>query len=250
MKLLDYPGLIFVVTFAVLWFGAWVAGLLGERWRRLTTDERPDFDVALGAALTLLGLVIGFSFSMAIGRYEVRNDHEGEEATAIRTAYLRAGLLPEEYTIRVRALLRQYTDLRIQFFTTGDREELGRIETETTQVQNQLWAAVSLPATTQPTLMSSLVVSGVNDVLNTEGMTREVWEERIPIAAWGLMFGMALGCNVLFGYGARRIDWRLFIVLPLVVAVSLSFIADLNRPRGGFIRIRPANLVGLQQSLK
>jgi hypothetical protein len=250
MDLLDYPVLTFVVTFVVLWVAAWAAGLLGERWRRLTADARPDFDVVLGASLTLLGLVIGFSFSMAIGRYEMRNDHEGAEANAIKTAYLRADLLPQEDGIRVRALLRQYTDLRIQFYTTGNQQELGRIEADTTQVQNQLWVAVSRQAVAQPTLMSSLVISSVNDVLNTEGFTQEVWEDRIPSAAWGLMIGIALGCNVLFGYGARRIDWRLFIVLPLVVAVSLSFIADLNRPRGGFIRIRPANLVGLQQSLK
>ncbi len=125
MDLLDYPVLTFVVTFVVLWFAAWAGGLLGERWRRLTADARPDFDVVLGASLTLLGLVIGFSFSMAIGRYEMRNDHEGAEANAIKTAYLRADLLPQEDGIRVRALLRQYTDLRIQFYTTGDQQELG-----------------------------------------------------------------------------------------------------------------------------
>ncbi len=246
MNLLDYPVLLFVVTFLLLWFAAWVGGRLGKYRRSIKEGERPDFDVVLGAALTLLGLVIGFSFSMAIARYELRNDHEGSEANAIKTAYLRADLLPQEDAIRLRMLLRQYTGLRIQFYTTSDHQELQRIAADTTEVQNQLWAAASRPAMAQPTPLAALAVSSVNDVLDTEGLTQEVWEDRIPFAAWGLMFGMALGCNVLFGYGARRIDWRLFIVLPLVVSVSLSFIADLNRPHGGFIRIRPANLVSLQ----
>jgi hypothetical protein len=250
MNPLDYPVVISAITFVVLYSAAWVSGQLGDRRRRITEDIRPDFDLVLGAALTLLGLVIGFSFSMTIGRYEQRNEHQEAEATAIKTAYLRADLLPQEYAARVRELLRQYTDLRIQFFSTGNHEELRRIDADTTQIQNELWIAVSRPAAAQPTAVASLAVASINEVLNSEGFTREAWEDRIPTAAWGLMFGIALGCNILFGYGARRISWKLFIVLPLVVAVSFSFIADLNSPRGGFIRIRPQTLMSLRESLK
>jgi hypothetical protein len=249
INLLDYPGLILVVSFAALWFADWLGTRLRARRKSISEEERPDFDVVLGAALTLLGLVIGFSFSMAINRFDLRSDYEEAEANAIETAYLRAELLPQEDSARIRELLRQYTDLRIQFYVNGHRES-EKIAGETEQVHHGLWAAVSKPAQAQPTAVAALAVASVNDAIKSEGATREVWEDRIPTAAWGLMFGIALGCNVLYGYGSRRADWKLSIVLPLVVAVSLAFIADMNSPRGGFIHIQPNNLERLQRTLK
>jgi hypothetical protein len=249
MNLLDYPVLTLLVSFGALWFAHWAGTRLRTRRESISEEERPDFDVVLGAALTLLGLVIGFSFSMAINRFELRNDFEEAEANAIETTYLRAELLPQEDAAGVRALLRQYTDLRVQFFVKGHRET-ERIAAETAQVQQELWSAVTRPAEAQPTAIAALTVASVNEVIKAEGQTREVWDDRIPAAAWGLMFGIALGCNVLFGYGARHTSRKLSIVLPLVVAMSLAFIADMNSPRGGFIHIHPQNLVRLQGTFK
>jgi hypothetical protein len=251
MHLLEYPVLIFVVTLGVLWFAAWVSGRLGHLRRSLgEEDTRRDYGIVLGASLTLLGLVIGFSFSMAIGRYELRKNYEEAEANAIRTTYLRADLLPQEDGMRLRTLLREYTDLRIRYYLTRDHEELQRIDTDTQQMQGQLWSVVSQSASAQPSPLKVLAVTSMNDVLNTEGFTREAWLDRIPGAAWGLLFGIALCCNVLIGYTARRIDWRVFIVLPLVVAVSFGFISDINSPHGGLVPVHPRNLESLRESLK
>jgi hypothetical protein len=250
MNPLDYPYLIFGISLVVLWFASWVGWRLSQRRRSLTEDLRPDFNIVLGAALTLLGLVIGFSFSMAGGRYEMRKNYEEAEANAIGTEYVRADLLPQEDAVRVRALLRQYTDLRIRFYVTRDPDELRQINMETEQVQNELWAAASRPARAQPTPVAALAVGGMNDVLNSQGYTQDAWWDRIPVAAWGLMFGIALFCNVLVGYGARRFEWKLFIVLPLVVAVSFAFIADIDSPRGGLVHIHPQNLASMQAGLK
>jgi hypothetical protein len=96
----------------------------------------------------------------------------------------------------------------------------------------------------------ALVVAGMNDVLNSEGYTQAAWWNRIPTAAWLLMFVMALFCNGLVGFGARQLKPRLFMVLPLVVAVSFFLIADIDSPRGGVIRVVPQNLVRLQAGLK
>jgi hypothetical protein len=249
MRPLDYPVLIFFVSFAALWCANWLGTQLRFHRKSISEEERPEFDVVLGAALTLLGLVIGFSFSMAINRFEQRNSFEEEEANAIEAVYLRAGLLPQEDGARVRALLQQYRDLRIQFYLSG-HIETEKLTASTTQAQMELWNAASRPAEAQPTAVAALAVASVNDVIKSEGAARQAWDDRIPAAAWALMFGMALGCNVLLGYGARRAVWKISIVLPLVVAVSLAFIADMNSPRGGFIHIRPANLQRLQGILK
>jgi hypothetical protein len=247
MNFLDYPELIFLISFAGLWFANWVGIRLRGRWRSISDEERPDFDVVLGAALTLLGLVIGFSFSMTIARFEQRNAFEQAEANAIGATYLRAELLPSEDAARIHALLRKYTDLRIEFYVSG-HVGTERIAADTKQAQKDLWDAVSRPAEAQPTAVAALAVASVNDVITSEGATREAWEDRIPAAAWALMLGLAMGCNVLLGYGARRPVWKVSIVLPLVVAVSLAFIADMNSPRRGFIHIHPKNLERLRSS--
>ena len=63
------------------------------------------------------------------------------------------------------------------------------------------------------------------------------------------MFGISLFCNALVGFGAPRVDSKLFMVLPLVVAISFAFIADIDSPRGGFIHIHPLNLESMRAGL-
>ncbi len=247
--LVNRPFVVLVVTFFLLWFAAWIGGRFGLHRSDLSEDMRVDFGVIQSATLTLLGLIIGFSFSMAIGRYDLRKTYEEAEANAIGTEYVRADLLPAAAAAQVRGLLRQYTDLRIRFYNTRNSGDLTQINLATTQIQNALWAAASQPAIAQPTPVTALAVAGMNDVLNSQGYTQAAWWNRIPVGAWCLMLGIALFCNVLLGYGARRIETRLFMVLPLVVAVSFFLIADIDSPRGGVIRVHPQNLESLRAGL-
>jgi hypothetical protein len=103
----------------------------------------------------------------------------------------------------VRALLKTYLDRRILFYTTRNEQERRRIGASTAQLQTELWSAVQAPAAAQPTPLSALVVSGMNDVLNAQGYTQAAWWNCIPIAAWSLMAAIAIFSNLLIGYGAR-----------------------------------------------
>ncbi len=248
---LNYPTLILVFSFLLLWFSAWVSAKISQRRHDLSEEMRPDFNVILAASLTLLGLIIGFSFSMATARYDMRKTYEEAEANAIGTEYVRADLLGPAEAAQVKQLLRQYTELRIRAYRVPAYErhyhdEVTRIDGQTAQIQNQLWVAASQPAMAQPTPVRALAVAGMNDVLNSQGYTQAAWWNRIPVGAWCLMFGIAMFCNVLLGYGAHKVDVRLFMVLPLVVAISFFLIADIESPRGGIIRVRPQNLESLQ----
>jgi hypothetical protein len=248
--LLNYPLWVLLISFFLLWLAAWVGAKLHERRdEQMEADVRSDFGVVQAATLTLLGLIIGFSFSMATGRYDLRKGYEASEANAIGTEYVRADLLPTQEGARVRSLLRKWIDLRIRFYNTRDRDDLRQIDQETAQVGTQLWAAASKPAMAQPTSVISLAVAGMNDVLNSEGYTQAAWWNRIPVAAWVLMFGIALFCNGLVGFGARQLKPRLFMILPLVVAISFFLIADIDSPRGGVIRVHPQNLERLKAGL-
>jgi hypothetical protein len=119
-------------------------------------------------------------------------------------------------------------------------------------LQAELWSAVRAPAAAQPTPLLALAVTGMNDVLNTQGYTQAAWWNQIPIAAWGLMAAMAIFSNALIGFGARdaKAESRLLLILPLVVSVAFLLIADIDSPREGFILVSPQNLLSLSQSLQ
>ena len=248
--MLDYPRIFFLFTLVLLWLSAQV-GIYLRRFRTLKDDERDDFNTVQAATLTLLGLIIGFSFSMAISRYDQRKNYEEAEANAIGTEYVRAGLLPAADAARVRGQLRRYLELRILYYQTRNDRELQQIDADTAQLQNEMWSAVQVPAVAQPSPVIALAVAGMNDVLNSQGYTQAAWWNRIPTSAWALMIGMAICCNVLIGYGARGAGVKsgLLIVLPLVAAVAFLLIADIDSPRRGFIHVVPQNLVSLLDSL-
>jgi hypothetical protein len=85
----DYPLLLFAVSFFALWLSARIGSTVLRRRGGLEEAAREDFGVILAATLTLLGLIIGFSFSMAVGRYDQRKNYQEEEANAIGTELVR-----------------------------------------------------------------------------------------------------------------------------------------------------------------
>jgi len=250
--LANYPVLVFVLSFIALWLAARLGAFLHGGERAITGDTREDLDVVLAATLTLLGLVIGFTFSMATNRYDQRKNYEEAEANAIGTEYVRANLLPAADSARVQALLKQYLEQRILFYVASDEQELRQIDTSTARLQTELWAVVLAPATAQPSPLVALAVAGMNDVLNSQGYTQAAWWNRIPTAAWALMVAVAICCSLLLGYGSHSTKGgtKLLLVLPLVVSIAFMLIADIDAPRHGLITVRPRNLDSLAESLR
>jgi hypothetical protein len=249
MDAFDSPFVVLAISLVAQWVAAYAGDAIRKKMRPLKEEERADFDLVRTASLTLLGLIIGFSFAMAVTRYDQRKNYEEAEANAIGTEYVRADFLPAEGAARVRELLRMYVDRRIAFYLAREAGEVGRINADTEKLQAELWSAVVLAVAPQRTAVEALVVSGMNDVLNSQGYTQAAWWNRIPIAAWGLMGLIAVSCNLLFGYGERRTS-ALALVLPLVVSVSFFLIADIDSPRAGVIRVLPQNLIALSQTMK
>lgn len=249
---MDYPLLVFVVSLVGMGAAAWIGTRLARKQSATIDAVRDDFNLVLTSTLTLLGLIIGFTFSMALGRYDQRKNYEEEEANAIGTEWVRGDLLPAADAGKIRGLLRLYLDQRVEWYQTRDAELLAKNDAETARLQNELWTAVKGPALAQPTPLSALAVAGMNDVLNAQGYTQAAWWNRIPHAAWALMVAMALCANVLVGLGAAKVkgEFKLLLVLPLVVAIAFFLIADIDSPRGGVIRLQPQNLIALSRSLR
>ena len=147
------PFFVLVVSFVVLWCAARLGGFFRRKWE-LEDEIREDFGVILAATLTLLGLIIGFTFSMALTRYDQRKDCEEQEANAIGTEYVRADLLSANNS-QVRALLKSYLDQRILFYINRNDQDLAKVGAATGRLQEEMWSAVQAPALAQPTPLAA-----------------------------------------------------------------------------------------------
>jgi hypothetical protein len=247
--MVDFPLLVFVVSFVLLVAAVWAGDFLRKRSKTPEEPNRDDSGVVLAGVLTLLGLIIGFSFAMATSRYDLRKNSEQAEANAIAVVYMRADLLPPADASRAHELLKRYVDQRIAFYSTRNREEQKKIADNTAQIQNELWSLIQAALEPLPPQMEGLFVSSMNDVVVSRLSTGAVWSNRIPTGVWVLIMATSIGCNLLIGYRARKTDWLVFMVMPVAVSISLFLISDLDSPRGGAIRVIPQNLISLSQSL-
>jgi hypothetical protein len=222
-----------------------------SRYRTKDTETSADLGIIQTATLTLLALIIGFTFSMAINRHDQREILEEGEANAIGTEFLRADLLPPKAAAATKDLLLQDTDQRILFYSRQSPEKIEEIRSKTDQLQTALWNEILPVIRTQATPVMALVASGMNDVLNSQGYVQAAWWNRIPLTAWALMAAIAICANLLVGFGARNFEKNisLFMIFPFVIAVSFFLIADIDSPRGGVIRIEARNLVALKNNL-
>ena len=249
--LLNSPLLILVCSFFLMLLSAGIGVRLRKPRARVGHDPAHELDLIIAAVLTLLGLTIGFTFSMATNRYDLRKSDEEAEANAIGTEYVRADFLSPTEASKLRVLLAEYLDERILFYESRDERQLQQIAARTVQLQSELWITVQVPASARQTPVLTLVVSGMNDVLNSQGYTQSAWLNRIPVGAWLLMGVVAIFSNLLVGYNTSQIDKQIvrLLALPLVISIAFLLVADIDSPRRGLILVRPQNLVSLAQSM-
>ena len=247
----ESPFLMLVLSFVALWACGWIGAKVLGRFAVEGPQAREDFRTVLAACLTLLGLIIGFSFSMAVSRYDLRQNAESAEADAIGTEYVRADLLPAAEAETTRRLLRSYLTQRIEFFGARDGDRFRQLDEQTSGLQRQMWSAVRAPGV-HPDQFTALAVSGMNDVLSSQSNTQAAWWNRIPRDVWALMGLIAILCNLMLGFSARHLEGRaVFFVLPLVTAIAFFLIADIDSPAGGgVIHVAPQNLLGLGKLMR
>jgi hypothetical protein len=248
--MINHPRVLALLCLLVMWLMACAGLWIGRRKKSAGEEDKGHLALVVSATLTLLGLIIGFTFSMASTRYDQRRLYEEQEANAIGTEYVRADLLPPDQAAMVKQTLLTYLDWRIGFYSSDYGEKVHTDDQKTVALQATLWQHILPQAHASPNPVTALVVSGMNDVLNSQGYTQFSWWNRIPGSAWGLMIVIAAFSNLLVGYAAQRSHpGKLLLALPLIVSISFFLISDIDSPRGGIIRIPPVDLISLSQQL-
>jgi hypothetical protein len=223
------------------------------KYRRSRTEEEKEAPVGamVGATLGLLGFMLAFTFGLAATRFDTRRQVLLDEANAIGTTYLRAGMLPDRRE-EIRGLLRDYVDTRLQAVQSGDATEgIRRSE----QLQDQLWAhAVAIGEKNPTSIVVGLFIQSLNEVIDLHAKrVMAGMRNRIPGAIWAALFTIAVFSLAAMGYhaGLSRTSRS---IAQLAVAVTFSavigLIADLDRPQEGVLKVSQQALVDLRQSMQ
>jgi hypothetical protein len=217
-------------------------------------SRRSQISGLQGALLGLLGLLLGFTFAMAVARYDARRDLVVKEANAIGTTFLRADLLPDAQQAPVQDLLRRYVDVRLRYQPlSADPVMLAEGLRMSADIQNQLWHQATSAARTAPSPLVATFITALNETIDTDAERVAASRNRIPSAVWLLLLIVAsLGC-LLSSYAAGAYGTRTAfssLVLPLLIAVVMTLIFDLANPHKGMIGVSQQPLVDLQLAIR
>jgi hypothetical protein len=225
------------------------------RKRQTSIDEATKawFTAIYSAILAMLGLLLGFSYSMAQQRFEARKQLVVEEANAIGTTYLRAQWLPEPYRGDVAKLLRQYVDARLpkDLESRNIDELVQNVSVLSERLLDQLWVHAVEIAKKNPTPVVSLFLSALNETIDLHAKRLAQFQNRVPESVLLLLYLFTSVAMLITGYGSGLRPQR--IVLPIVamvllVSTALYVIVDLERPQG-LITVSQESMIRLQQKL-
>jgi len=221
-----------------------------RRSRSITEKEAP-VGAMVGSTLGLLAFFLAFTFGLAANRFDTRRQVLLDEANAIGTAYLRAGMLPDRRE-EIRVLLRDYVDTRLNAAQSGRiAEGIRRSE----QLQEQLWTqAVALGETHPTSIVVGLFVQSLNEVIDLHAKRVAVGvRNRIPGVIWVALFAIAVLSLTAMGYHAGLAATSrspAVLVVAFTFSAVIGVIADLDRPQDGFLTTSQQAMIDLQQSMK
>jgi hypothetical protein len=131
-----------------------------------------------------------------------------------------------------------------------DQPEFVSALDRTKSLQLALWDQAKAAAQQRPTPITSLFVASLNETIDLSEKRFAAFEKRIPSPIWLLLVSISMLTCLTFGYGQRRRFWMVAIITPLMVAIVMGLIADLDSPRSGFLREDLRSLNRVTQELK
>jgi hypothetical protein len=245
-------GLVMLVTLAL-------AGLLGAWVRRWQERKSPNADedgdgemegYVVSASLALLGLLLGFTFALAVDRFETRRALVLQEANAIGTAYLRSQALTEPHRSRMSKVLFDYADNRIAFATAA-RADQPRLLAINDRLLIDLWsAALAANDTIQNSPFTVAFLSPVNEVIDLGASSKAARRVRVPSEVFLVLWIYIAVTAGILGYARTQARGRRVAgVLSVLVTMAFMLILDIDRPRDGGITEGQGPMLQLRDTL-
>jgi hypothetical protein len=251
-NLIDYLPLwgLFVVTVAIVLLSLEVGFRIGT-YRRRQPQHEHDAPVGsiVGAALALVGFMLAFTFGVAAERFDTRRALVVDDANAIEKTYLRAALLPEPNSTRIRDLLREYVDVAARI--SSDPEKVQQVIMQSEMLQKRLWSeAVTVSEKTSDSIMASLFIQSLNEIIDVRTKRINwVFRHRIPTSIWGALYLVSVLGMAAMGYQSGLSGARSLVpafLLGLAFSAVILLIANLDRPPGTLSKVSQQAIIDLQ----
>jgi hypothetical protein len=252
-SLLDYLPLwsIFVATIVVVLVAVEVGYQVGAIRRRHAPETEAPVGAMVGATLGLLAFILAFTFGLAASRFDERRHTVLDEANAIGTTYLRAGLLAEPQRSEVRLLLREYVDLRVDAVREG---QIDKVLAGSAKLQGQLWKQAEAASALDRSVITGLFVQSLNQLIDLHATRVMVGlRSRVPLVIWGSLYAVALLAMATMGYQEGLSGTHRSIASVAVVAIFsivMFLIVDLDRPLEGQLATSQQAMIDLQQTMQ
>ncbi|HEX6845993.1 MAG TPA: hypothetical protein VF144_03390 [Chitinophagaceae bacterium] len=212
---------------------------LRKRWRRRHADDKIHSRVS-GAAIGVLSLLMAFTFSVAITKFETQRRIIAQEAAYINTAILRCDLYPDSIRNLLRAEFKNYIEARIEYYNELDNDVAAQKLKMASLVSNKIWASVaSLSENSEYAMRSAQMIPAITNVIDIS-ITRDGEKiSKVPVLVlWVLVIFMLIDGFIL---GLEIFDknkpFAVMYANALVMALTLNLIIELHQPRTGLINL-------------
>jgi hypothetical protein len=244
---LSLIGIIYIVIMITATEVGYRIGVKEKHRGSLSKEAMEGIGFIATGMFTLMAFALGFSISMAENRFEERRNLVRDEANAIGTTYLRAQAIGGSHGAEVQRLLREYTELRIQYVRgpagTGNEP---KIVERTDFLQKKIWNIAGEVMKRDSGPLAMIFMQSLNQMIDLSLSQRRAFEAKVPLGILKLvMFASLLSLGVMgyyFGLSGRR-HLILTSLLFMVWCASVLLTIDLDRPREGVIAIDPAPLI-------
>ncbi len=250
------PWAAYGLSMAAMLAAAELGRLIGVWWdHRHHEAMSANIPIFVGAALGLLSLMIGFTFSMTLSRFDARLSGVVNEANAIGTTALRARMLPEPHASDVKELLRAYVQLRIDATRTpASATSLERVIARSNELQAELWQhAAAVSAADPRSVPAGLFVQAVNEMIDLQETRLAAGRNRVPAVVFFLLYAVGVVAIGLSGYveglaGGR--EGRIPVaIMAVMIASVIAVVGDLDRSQGGFITVGQQAMENVKEGL-
>lgn len=226
---------------------------IGKRIRAASDNDLKSLTGSVQASiLGLLALLLGFTFSMALQRYDDRSEALIAEANAIGTAILRVELLPEQYREVARKTLADYIDLRSEAGQLALSDIAGRQQqaARSNAIQQGIWAIGVAAAQDDPRpVTTGAFLAALNQMIDAQGRRNALLGMHVPEVVLILLFVVFIAASGILGYTAGLSGRRIVaptILVSFLISLVVFIIIDLDRPRRGLIKVDQTPLLELR----
>lgn len=231
--------------------------LLGQRYGQYMSKRSPELleapvGTVVGAVFALFAFLLAFTFQIAAGRYNDRKELLLEDVTQIRTAYLRAGLIPEPFRSNTKKLLVEYVDIRIEVANNPAKFEQLIIRSQ--QILDTFWKYTeALAEQDRSSEVYALYTTSINELIDLQNQRITMTlEYRIPAAILWILFLIAFFSMFTLGFQfglSGKGNLSINLMLAVIFALVMFLIFALDRPETGLAKLNQKPMLTLQKQL-